>query len=340
MAFHQVRKMTSRRGVAPIPLPPRDPTLESQPVPWERQYLVRTFGPGAALEAQQNIRSLAEFKQQPLPNPQLLHTEDDAQELFRLLTKESNFDWREDGSNTGEQTWGPTIIVTAHSAKAKKNIDKAIENLFDVIEDGDLENASDDRVREHFNTHVRSLRLFSADHRLENQTRHWYKDNLNRPQGPKRYTICIILDKETIDSLAAIKFPETLNKDKEVLKDISIKVVDRNWRYPEYARDECGLGSQLTSIYAGTDMLSLELGRFKIDKSQRLGNHVVLVVAYPDIPVLDDTLATFPLATQACSAPYLVMMMTGCNDFYKAVSGEYLYKICEDIKVAQKDFIQ
>ncbi|KIL85917.1 hypothetical protein FAVG1_10886 [Fusarium avenaceum] len=275
--------MTSRRGVAPIPLPPRDPTLESQPVPWERQYPVRTFGPGAALEAQQNIRSLAEFKQQPLPNPQLLHTEDDAQELFRLLTKESVFDWREDGSNTGEQTWGPTIIVTAHSAKAKKNIDKAIENLveaihryflrypksdtlateafeslkFDVIEDEDLENASDDRVREHFNAHVCSLRLFSADHRLENQTRHWYKDNLNRPQGPKRYTICIIMDEETIDSLAAINFPETLNKDKEVLKDISIKVVDRNWIYPEYARDECGLGSQLTGIYSGTDMCPL-----------------------------------------------------------------------------------
>ncbi|KAI6765969.1 hypothetical protein HG530_007039 [Fusarium avenaceum] len=170
---------------------------------------------------------------------------------------------------------------------AKKNIDKAIENLvetihryflrypksgtfateafkglkFDVIEDEDLENASDDRVREHFNAHVRSLRLFSADHRLENQTRHWYKDNLNRPQGPKRYTICIILDEETMDSLAAIKFPQTLNKDKEVLKDISIKVV----------------------------LISLEFGRLKIDELQRLGNHVILVVAYPDIPVLDDT---------------------------------------------------
>jgi hypothetical protein len=44
-----------------------------------------------------------------------------------LLTKQSDVDWREDGSDTGEQTWGPTIIVTAYPEKAKRNIDKAIE---------------------------------------------------------------------------------------------------------------------------------------------------------------------------------------------------------------------
>jgi hypothetical protein len=122
---------------------------------------------------------------------------------------------------------------------------------FDLIKDKDLlENATDDRVREEFNAHVRSLRLFPADSP-------WGKDrqdNLNRPLGPRRYDFCIVLDEETIDCLAGITSPESLSKDKEILNAISIKVVDREWRYPENARDEGGLGSQLTRVYSGTDV--------------------------------------------------------------------------------------
>ncbi|KAK2686056.1 hypothetical protein QWA68_015296 [Fusarium oxysporum] len=125
---------------------------------------------------------------------------------------------------------------------------------FDVMEDKDLlENASDDRVREEFNAYVRSLRLFLDDLRWEKKRQEFFNDNLNRPDGPTRYGFSIILDERTIDKLAAITFPDNLDKDREVLKDISIKLVDRHWRYPEKAEDEFGLGSR-RRIYTGIDI--------------------------------------------------------------------------------------
>ncbi|KAK2686053.1 hypothetical protein QWA68_015295 [Fusarium oxysporum] len=85
--------MTGRGRNEPITLPPRDPTLESRPVPWERHYPVRAFRPGATPEAQQNFQSIEELEQQPL-NVSSIGNEwdvgDDAKHLFKLLTKESN----------------------------------------------------------------------------------------------------------------------------------------------------------------------------------------------------------------------------------------------------------
>lgn len=270
--------MTSRgRKPSPVPLPPCDPTLESCPVPWERHYPVRAFGPGSTPEAQHIFQSLEELNQHPKSTVGNAYTDNDGKYIFEALTSESAMDWREDGSNAGEQTWGPTIVITAYSDKASQNIDRAIENLveiihryflrrprsmafameafkrlkLDLIKHKDLlGNASDDRVREEFNAHVRSLRLFPADSLWDEECSH----NLNRPRGPRRYDFCIVLDEEKFDCLAGITFPENINKDTDVLKGISIKLVDRRWTYPEKARDEGGLGSQLKRIYSGTDM--------------------------------------------------------------------------------------
>lgn len=238
---------------------------------------MRAFGPGSTPEAQHNFQSLEELNQHPTSTVGNAYIDNDGKYLFGMLTRDSAMDWREDGSNTGEQTWGPTIVITAYSDKASQNIDRAIENLveiihryflrrprsmafameafkrlkLDLIKDKDLlGNASDDRVREEFNAHVRSLRLFPVDSLWEKEC----PDNLNRPRGPRRYDFCIVLDEETIDCLAGITFPEDLGKDKQALKVISIKLVDRTWAYPKNARDESGLGSQLTRIYSRTDM--------------------------------------------------------------------------------------
>jgi hypothetical protein len=276
--FKQLDKMTSRgRKPSPVPLPPRDPTLESCPVPWERHYPVQAFGPGATPEAQLKFQSLEELNQHPTSTAGNAYTDNDGKYFFEALTSESTMDWREDDSDTGEQTWGPTIILTAYSEKASQKVDCAIENLveiihryfvrrprskafameafnrlkLDLIKDKDfLENASDDQVREEFDAHFRSLRLFPADSLWEKEC----PDNLNRPRGPRRYDFCTVLDEETIDFLSEITFPENLNKDRDILKGISIKLVDKKWTYPEDARDEGGLGSQLTMIYSGTDM--------------------------------------------------------------------------------------
>ncbi|GKU22333.1 unnamed protein product [Fusarium langsethiae] len=278
--------MTGRGGRRePALLPPRDPTLETRPVSQERHFAVQAFGPGADVETHRHFQSIEALEQQ-LPDASSIgnrgDVENDAKELFKSLTSESELvrmDWTEDGEVDGEPTWGPVVMVTAYSDKATQNIDQAVNNLVEtihryflrcprsgafateafkrleikVIKDKDLlENASDDRVREEFNAYVRFLRLFPADMNWERQSQRVFKDNLNRPRGPKRYDFCVVLDEQTIDSLASIAFPENLDEDSKTLKHISVKLVDRKWRYPEEAGD-----SIRGRHYTGTDICPL-----------------------------------------------------------------------------------
>jgi len=186
-------------------------------------------------------------------------------------------DWREDGTLPEDLTWGPTIIVTAYSKTAKKDLDKAVTNSveaihryflrcrrtapfskesfkrlrLDVIESQEiLKDASDDRVREEFNSHVRGLGLFPQ---TPKRRRRFSSDCLNRPVGPQRYGFCIVLDEQIIKKLAKLVFPEDLNMDKEFLNDISVKMIDRSWTYPEEDDDEYNLGPG-TRVYKGRDL--------------------------------------------------------------------------------------
>ncbi|KAG8666649.1 hypothetical protein FPOAC2_11765 [Fusarium poae] len=277
--------MTSRGPKPPILLPPPDPTLETRPVPRERHFSVRAFGPGSLPEAQQKFPSIETLKKQS-KDASAIENEwgNDTEGLYKLLMQESDMDWREDGLVTGETTWGPVIVVTAYSEKASKNLDRAVINLVEtirryflrcsgtgtfahevfkrfelkVLEDRDLlEHASDDRVREEFNAYVRALRLFPADSHWEEEDRKWYKDNLNRPPGPLRYGFCIVLDEETIENLATITFPNDLDNDKEHFKGNSIKLVERCWRYPKEAHNKYGQDPAVAEVYGGTDICPL-----------------------------------------------------------------------------------
>ncbi|PCD36263.1 hypothetical protein FGRA07_08147 [Fusarium graminearum] len=264
-----------------------DPTLKSRPVPQERHFLVRSFGDGGLPDARQNFLSIKELKKQQADAGAIGNrwsVEVDAKRLYELLMEDEDTDLSEDGLITGEKTWGPTIVVTTYSDKASKDLDQAITNLVEtirryflrcpqtalfareavkrlelkVLEDKDLlENASDDRVREEFNAYVRTLRLFPADLRWEKDAQRWHKDNLNRPSAPLRYGYCILLDEETIGTLAGINFPDDLNSDKRLLKDISVKLVDRGWRYPEEADNRYGHDPAVAEVYRGTDMCPL-----------------------------------------------------------------------------------
>ncbi|KAJ4024557.1 hypothetical protein NW752_003125 [Fusarium irregulare] len=275
--------MTGRGGRRePVLLPPRDPTLETRPVPQERHFAVQAFGPGADVETHRHFQSV-EALQQQLPDASSRgDVENDAKELFNLLTSESELvrrDWTEDGEVDGEPTWGPVVMVTAYSDKAAQNIDQAVTNLVEtihrylllyprskafatevfkrleikVIKDKDLlEDASDDRIREELNAYVRSLRLFPADMDWERESQRIFKDNLNRPRGPRRYDFSVVLDEQTIDSLASIAFPEDPDEDYKTLKHISVKLVDRKWRYPKEAGE-----SIRGRHYTGTDICRL-----------------------------------------------------------------------------------
>ncbi|KAJ4005804.1 hypothetical protein NW752_011133 [Fusarium irregulare] len=271
--------MTGRGRAAPIILPRPDPTLETRPVPRERHYAVRSIGPGSAPEAREQFQSIEQVKQQANDtglNPKL-YEEGDIRLLLKLLTSEHIIDWREDGSRDEilDPTWGPTIMVTAYSENARKNLEQAVSNLvetcrrflfkdpryeayaqetfkrlrFDVIEDKEtLENASDDRIREEFNAHVRSLRLFREDLEDEIRRAEMLEHNLNRPIGPRRYDFCIAMDERTIEELALLVFSDNEEENASVLRDVSVKVIERCWYYPEEADHELHEGA-LTGVF-------------------------------------------------------------------------------------------
>ncbi|KAI1057228.1 hypothetical protein LB507_002320 [Fusarium sp. FIESC RH6] len=277
--------MTSRGRVTPPVLPRPDPTLETRPVPPERHYHVRSIGPGSAPEAREHFQSVQGLKQQASSygfDPEI-YEEEDIRELLELLTSEHDIDWRKDGSRDEilDPTWGPTIIVTSYSEKARGNLDQALSNLveairrflfkdprfepwsretfnrlkFDVIEEKDLlEDASDDRVREEFNAHVRSLRLY-GDLKDEIRRARVMQDTLNRPYGPRRFDFCIALDEKAIDELALLTFPENAQDNAPVLRSVSVKLIDRFWHYPEEADLEWVRGSGPDRrCYDGRDM--------------------------------------------------------------------------------------
>ncbi|KAJ4122957.1 hypothetical protein NW768_009948 [Fusarium equiseti] len=275
--------MTGRGMVVkPHILPRPDPTLESRPVPRERHYHVRSVGPGSAPEVRENYQPVKELLQQA-SNDGLepkSYFEEDIRPLLEFLTSEHDIDWREDNSFI-EPTWGPTIMITAYSEKARRNLDQALSNLveacrrflfkdprfkpwaqetfnrlkFEVIEDKDsLENASDDRIREEFNAHVRSLRLF-GDLKDEIRRAEVFGYNLNRPMASRRYEICIALDERAIEQLAMLTFTEDVDENAKVLRSVSVKLIDRYWHYPEEADLEWIRGSGPSRrCYDGRDM--------------------------------------------------------------------------------------
>ncbi|KAF4947527.1 hypothetical protein FSARC_13945 [Fusarium sarcochroum] len=277
------------RGIDLAPsLPGPDPTLETRPVPQERQNPVRSFGPGASHNIQETARPLEELEQEIEESGFKDDTSDDGDTeikyLLELLTSECHIDWRGDASDTQDPTWGPSLVVTAYSEKAQRNLDRAISNLtetahryflrftgsqsklfareafnrlsFDVIENRELlENASDDRVREEFNAHVRSLRLYPADLRFDKLRAKRLNDGLNRPSGPRRFDVCIVLDEAAVEELAALRFLDNLEGDGNTLRDISVKMVERDWSYPEEADSEQSYGfGQQKKYYTGVDM--------------------------------------------------------------------------------------
>ncbi|KAK7409075.1 hypothetical protein QQX98_008736 [Neonectria punicea] len=200
--------MTGRgRAGNPVPLlPPRDPTLGTRPVPQERHFHVRSFGPGAAPEINRTVRSVEDLDRQ-LDYPDTERCDETgrawepspyngSRDFLRRVEKYSNLNLRNEKDFVPDPTWGFHIVVTAYSKKAQDNLhmavlkvvetirrsflqnitpeykrydDEAFKRLrLDVIQDKDLlEDASDDRVREEFNAFVRSQHLWDEEDELE-----------------------------------------------------------------------------------------------------------------------------------------------------------------------------
>lgn len=129
--------------------------------------------------------------------------------------------WSDGRAVESDPTWRFYIFVTTYSQTATNDLDQAVKHLlnvqhrhlkadadppdvfaneayhrlkFDVVTDQEaLDSASDDRVRECFRAHVRSLELW---------------DDPNEFMPPSRNFACLVLDDKKIQMLVNLSFQE------------------------------------------------------------------------------------------------------------------------------------
>ncbi|KAJ3471270.1 hypothetical protein MRS44_001369 [Fusarium solani] len=287
--------MTGRgRAGNPVPKLPRpDATLDIRPVPRERHFDVRSVGPGASPDIHQTVQSIEELEEDlvvPDYSGQRCHSESRDQAVREFLDhviSDGQTDFRNEDEFTPEMTWGFCIFVTSYSKEAQKSLDSAVSMMvkvvdryfrentspefaafgqeafkrfkLDLFENKELlEDASDDRVREEFNAYVRSLHLWDDDYDPDANRARYYHDNLNRPPGNSRLNFCIVLDEAKINELAAFKFPINPKEDDRALRKVSVKIICRNWSYPDEPNCETGyFDGSSRKFFSGIDQLPL-----------------------------------------------------------------------------------
>ncbi|KAF5983859.1 hypothetical protein FBULB1_3627 [Fusarium bulbicola] len=149
------------------------------------------------------------------------------------------------GQASTDPTWGYFVFVTSYSNLACQKLNQALENLvratirslrlmspslyseeatkrfkLEVVEDKEaLENASEDRVREEFRAHLRSLGVLEDD-------------LMFRGIGTSRFSACILLDEQTISRLANCSFSLDIEWDEPRLANVLVRMIDPKWDYP------------------------------------------------------------------------------------------------------------
>lgn len=250
------------RGNPPLSPPsPTDPTLESWPVPRERRFLIRSFGPGTAADIQQTYVSLEQIDHAAQDNP--IPSDDPWAELYtgahrallHSVTKWENMSFREDGMPVEwDPTWGFYLFLTDYTEAVKDKLPGAIEKLiraqqrkvradsviadpyakelyrrlrFDVVEDQEaLEGASVDRVRECFCALVRTFEL---------------SDDENIYPPPARNMVCLVVDGGKVEMLANLEFFDDFMDELRAHQQCKLQAVNVRWKRPEMTRDNyCG----------------------------------------------------------------------------------------------------
>ncbi|KAF4962660.1 hypothetical protein FSARC_9221 [Fusarium sarcochroum] len=250
--------MTGRgRAGNPLPplLPPRDPTLETRPVPRERLFTVQSFGPGASPDIRSEVQSIKELRASVESETGVENHGSLAELLGRVEVAEISETHFED------PTWGFYVFVTSYTTDAIENLAPAMSTVvetmrrtifswghpalaaetykrfkLDVIQDKEaLEDASDDRIREEFSSFIRGLGLWDEE------------EYEGFPSGP--FDLGLSLPDDDDDDEDNYK----------AFKSVGIKILDRVWRRPASGRmhypgvDICPI-KDLPLLYRDTSM--------------------------------------------------------------------------------------
>ena len=257
--------MTGRNAPPSRPTTPTDPTLIAHPVPRKRSFPIRSFGPGAAIDA-------------PNPDPRLWTVdlmnawwedffraagpcEDDMRENKAVLNTVRGSEaviWRDDEVLVPQPTWGFYVFLTHYDAVTRDSVPRAMENWvkllgwcqgananppdlyadeafrrfkLDLVDEQDtLAKASIDRVRECFRTLVRSLEI--TDNNDDEEEDVWVP--------PTRNKICLLLNADKVQMLANLTFSDNADY-LECYKTYAacrVLAIDIEWQRPETASDQ------------------------------------------------------------------------------------------------------
>ncbi|PLB46473.1 hypothetical protein P170DRAFT_438254 [Aspergillus steynii IBT 23096] len=233
--------MTGRGKQGMRPATPPDPTLKSRPVPRSRHFAVLPFGPASASDIHNTAPSLEdideaigidEVKRQNLGGK--THVRSLLEDLYILsLPSSDDEEWEPD------PTWGFYVFVTSYSDSALEYLPKAMDNWIklaqrdlmhygpygaeafrrlrmDVIADEEaLSGASDDRIREELNAQI---------HGLESSGQ-------GQSTLARRHRGCFVLGEDLIVKLAGLTFPNDSRQDHGSFSNITVKFIDRFWKW-------------------------------------------------------------------------------------------------------------
>ncbi|KAF2723825.1 hypothetical protein K431DRAFT_282519 [Polychaeton citri CBS 116435] len=240
--------MTGRgnRGPAPPPVPPADPTLSSHPVPRRRTFQIRSFGPGSAADIQDTTRPFSVLDQaanrESYTGPGDYRETEDVRRLLEEVDNWAETQFRDDEEpGPVDRTWGYYVFLTSYSDATRGQLPQAMENWvtvqqrmlshaetlpelreearrrfkLDLIEDQqELENASDDRIRENFRAFLKNQDLTREEDRFP-------------PQA--RFNVCLVLDEAKVKMLAGLQFLDEHIQEFIAFRRETVKAIDANW---------------------------------------------------------------------------------------------------------------
>ncbi|KAF2163481.1 hypothetical protein M409DRAFT_26093 [Zasmidium cellare ATCC 36951] len=257
--------MTGRAGNNPPPrsVSPLDPSLQSNPVPRIQDLPTRLVGPTAAPDAESTFTTARELRlaHQPPHDDifQFILDLDKHQEDLCVPGRPEDYNRTDEeelalADAIRDQSWGFYVFVTDYDPNSQSRLPGALDKLtqcvqlsiqqytsqgtsllvtdevwkrfrLDVVEDPDrLSGASLDRVRSIFIALVRARRPDFGDR------------DIPLPKGP-RNRLCLVLDAETIHSLADLSVPETSSEELvEVYQSLDrpiLKALDAEWGRPQ-----------------------------------------------------------------------------------------------------------
>jgi hypothetical protein len=264
--------MTGRRAPPSRPTTPTDPTLIARPVPRKRTFPIRSFGPGATIDAPTTDPSRwtaraqnawwKEFNRAAGP------CECDEREnlaVLKTIRQSEAVVWRDDDVLVPQPTWGFYVFLTDYDQVTRDSTQRAMENWVELIrqmqgvnanppdlyaneafrrfkldlvdEQEALAGASIDRVRECFRAHVRSLEITNDN------------DEEDLWVGPTRNLVCLVLNADKVQMLANLTFRDDTDPVEyyRTYGACVVQAVGIKWQRPEVT----------SSRYRGTKDLSI-----------------------------------------------------------------------------------